>query len=338
MFKRLIYGLTMAVAALALIPGHSAHAQSSTFAIAPVYTNKVSKDSGYFDVTAKPGQKVSFAADVTNMSKSTKTIKVKVGDAYTSDAGQVVYDLNGPRDDSAKYRLSTLAGKAQKVTLKAGKTQRVSFTVTVPQSGLRGILLGSLYAIDTGAYGKSSNGSMSVRNKYAMYSAIELRTNTNYVHPDLRLKKVDVGMQTGKAAVLATIQNFEPQLFGKMTVNAKVYQGNSAKPFLTRKVNGYAMAPNSHFNFGLPTNNALVAGKYTIDLTAKSGDRTWHFRRSFTVTQAKANKVNKAASLKVDNTIPWWLIALLVLLIIIILLLIILLLKRRKQDKDENNK
>ncbi len=322
----------------AIAPATHASAQGSTFSITPIFADKASKDAGYFDITAKPGQKVTFAMNVKNMTKKSEVIRVQIADAYTTDAGQIAYSPDGPKDKSAKYRLSDLAGHAQKVALAAGATKKVSFTITVPQTGLKGILLGSLYAIDNASYGKSSSGAMTLGNKYAMYSAIELRTSTKYVHPALKLMKFKLGMQNGKASALATIQNYEPQMFGKMTVNAKVYKGNATKPMLTRKVSDYAMAPNSHFDFGLYTNNAFTPGKYTIDLTAHSGDRTWHFRRTITVTRDQVKQINDAASLKPDNQIPWWLIALIVLMLIIILLLIILLLKRRKKDDEPEQK
>lgn len=315
------------------MPTQTTHAQGASFALRPVY-NAESKQVAYFNISAKPGETVTLAADVINEANTTKTIKVSINDAYTTYAGQVAYDPAGPRDNSAKYRLTELTQKPQTVKLNAGEQRRVTFTIPVPKNGFQGELAGSFYAIDTQSYQKSTQGKMTVGNKYAMYSAIILRTSQKYVTPELKMPKLDMGMQAGSAAILATLQNIKPQMFGKMNISAKVYKDDGKKAIISREVNNYSMAPNSHFAFGVYSSHAFTEGKYTIDLTAKSGVKTWHFRKSMTVTQAKADKVNRAASLKVPNRFPWWILIVIGLLLLIIILLLILLLKRRKKEDE----
>ncbi|WP_461215436.1 DUF916 and DUF3324 domain-containing protein [Lacticaseibacillus sp. GG6-2] len=335
MYKRLISLVVMIAVALGFAAINPVQATGSSFSLTPTLTDAASKDAGYFNIIAKPGQKVTFGATLTNLTDATKRVKVAVANAYTSNNGQVMYDPAGPRDSSAQYRLSALAGKGSTITLPPKASRHISYPVTVPKTGIHGELLGSLHAVDVSTYGKATQGNLTIRNKFAAFSTIILRTNNAYVSPDLKMPKLKIGMQAGHAAMLATLQNVEPQLFGKMRIKAKVYKGNSTKAVMTREVSDYAMAPNSHFKFAVFSGHAFVAGKYTIDLVAKSGTHTWHFRRSLKVSQANANKVNKQANLKVANPFPWWLVALIVLLILIILLLLFLLFKRRKQDRDD---
>lgn len=330
MRKKVWLALVGLVLMLMLLPSHQVQATGASFTIKPELTNAQSKQAGYYELMVKPNQRVQLAMTVSNVTDSRKTIKVSVADAYTGNNGTIGYDPGGPRDDSAKYRLSQLAGKPVKVTLAGGQTKRVAFNLQIPKNGFAGELVGSVYAIDTASYGDDKGQSMAIKNKFAMYSAIVMRVSSQYVRPALKLAKLDLGMQDGQAAVLATLQNIKPEMFGKMSINAKVYKDGGAKPVLTRKVNDYAMAPNSHFVYGIYSKHAFAAGDYQLDLVAKSGSRTWHFKRTIHVSQAKAEQVNKAASLKMANQVPWWLIALIVLLVLIIVLLVVLLFKRRK--------
>jgi hypothetical protein len=94
-----------------------------------------------------------------------------------------------------------------------------------------------------------------------------------------------------------------------------------------------AMAPNSMLAFPVSTNNnPLQAGKYTMDLEAwakdDNGSYHWHFKKNFTITAAKANKLNKTA-VELKKTKPNYLLWILIgigILILLILLLILFLL------------
>lgn len=336
MLKRMWIGLVAGVLLLLAMPHHQVEASGTTFTIAPVLRDKASQDSGYFDIMTKPGATVPLTVRITNRTKTTKTLKVSAADAYTGDNGQIGYAPGGPKDDSATVRLSDITTGTGKIKLAGGKSRRVTLYVKVPKAGIKGEVVGSFHVKDVASYGKNSTQGMTIANQYAMYSAVVLRTSNKYVSPELRLKKITVTTQTGQAAVLARLQNYKPQLFGKMTIKAKVYRVGSKKAFLTREVSDYAMAPNSHFDFGLFTKEALLPGKYELDLTAKSGVKTWHFGRKFTVSQKKADAVNKETSAKVPSAFPWWIIVIIVLLLVIIGLLLFLLWKRRKRDDDED--
>ncbi|MFD1393950.1 DUF916 and DUF3324 domain-containing protein [Lacticaseibacillus jixianensis] len=338
MLKKFLYWLTGMVALIGIAPAVPvAAANGASFSIKPVFTDAASAKENYFDLLVRPGQTISLPVNVTNVSGVATTVRVSVADAYTGDNGQVGYAPNHRTDDSAQYRLSVLASAPVTLKLAKGATKQAKFTVQVPKGGFKGELVGSLYAADPKAYGGSGSG-LSLKNKFAMYTAIVLRTSPQYVSPDLKLRQVKVGIQNGQAAVLATLQNYRPQMFGQMSVHTKVYQAGSKKPVLTRDVSGYAMAPNSHFNFGTMTDHAFTAGRYTLDLLATSGTRRWHFRRQFQVTQKQAADVNRAASLKMAAPFPWWLLILVIGLALLVLLLIFLLWRRRKQDREEASK
>lgn len=327
----------LGIFALMIVPLHPVQAVGSSFTIQPVYPDDTSKGRGYYDMTVKPDTTVPLSIVVRNITDSTKQLKVSVADAYSANNGQVAYDPNGPRDDSAKLRLSDLAGKPVMLKLAGQQQQEVTFNIKVPKAGITGELIGSLYVIDTDSYGNNQNQGVGIKNKFAMYTAVVMRTNDTYVRPDLHLRKFDLDARNGKAEAFATLQNYKPQAFGQMTITAKVYHNNGSKPVLTRTASDYSMAPNSHFDFEIPSDKAFTSGDYKLDLLATSGKRRWHFTRTIHVSQAQAAKIDKSASLKMPG-LPWWVIALIVLLVLFILILLFLLFKRRKKDDEEASK
>ncbi|WP_461215437.1 DUF3324 domain-containing protein [Lacticaseibacillus sp. GG6-2] len=298
-----------------LLPTQPVHADGATFTVTPKLTNQASKQNHDFEFVAKPGTSVALPITVTNTTATTKTIKVSIANLYTGNNGQIGYDPNGPDDDSARYRLASLTGKPQTVHLAGNQSKQVTFTIAVPKTGFAGELAGSVYAIDAASYQGKAAGKMRLRNRFATYIPVILRTNTTYVHPQLKLTKLTAGQSAGSPVVLAQIQNTAPQMFGQLSLDAKVFAKGKQKPLLTRQVNGYAMAPNSHFTFGIVSKTALKAGDYTVELTARSGQRTWHFNQQVHVADtisAEAAPTSHSTSHQMTPTVSRSIVVLIV--------------------------
>lgn len=344
------------LALLAMVMGmtigsvNAVHAASSSsagagYTVSPVIgSNQISDVTSYFDLLVKPGSQQDLTVNISNTSSSDKKLRVSLTSAFTTDNGQIGYSPNKKTDPSAKYYLSKIGSQPINVTVPAGKTGKVTMKVNIPKNGFNGVLLGGIYVYDRTKQETSGNG-MTINNRFALVVGVQLQTTKlaqQSVRPELKLMSVAPGMQNNKPAVLATIQNDTPTFFGQMDVVGKVSWRNSDKTLFTTKQYNYAMAPTSHFAYGIFPDRGLNPGDYTLDLTAKSGKRTWHFKKNFTILAADANKINKKAGIKVDRSMPWWvwviIILLILLLIALLILIIVLLLKRRKKDDEENVK
>lgn len=344
------------LALLAMVMGmtigsvNAVHAASSGsagagYTVSPVIgSNQISDVTSYFDLLVQPGSQQDLTVNISNTTSADKHLRVSLTSAFTQDNGQIGYAPNKKTDASAEYYLRKLGSKPINVTVPAGKMGKVTMKVNIPKNGFKGVLLGGIYVYDLDKRRSSSNG-MTINNRFALVVGVQLQTTKlaqQSVRPELKLMSVAPGMQNNKPAVLATIQNDTPTFFGQMDVVGKVSWRNSDKTLFTTKQYNYAMAPTSHFAYGIFPDKGLNPGDYTLDLTAKSGKRTWHFKKNFTILAADANKINKKAGIKVDRSMPWWvwgiIILLILLLIALLTLIIVLLLKRRKKDDEENVK
>ncbi|WP_127849616.1 DUF3324 domain-containing protein [Lacticaseibacillus hulanensis] len=307
-------------------------ATGATFSLSPELTDARSKQSGYFDIVTTGGSTVELHAKLTNLTNSAKKIRVELTNAYTTNAGQVAYNPGAQADSTAEHTLSQLGPAGQVYTLAADESKDVAVKLQVPKDGLNGEVVGALYAQDLKTYGGKGKG-MNLNNRFAMYTAVVVRTSTAYVHPDLRLTRVKTGTQDGQAAVLATVQNTQPQMFGQMTIESKVYRIGAKEPLLTSKKTNYAMAPNSHFVYATRVKKALRSGTYRLELTAKSGTRMWHLHKQFKVSRQAARRVNKVANLKTGPQVAAWVIWLVAVLAVIIIILLVLVLRRHPRKK-----
>jgi hypothetical protein len=348
--RRLWFALLAMVMGIAIGSVNAVHAASSSdsgagYTVTPVIeSNQINDVTSYFDVLVKPGSTQNLSVNITNTSSADKKLRVSLTSAFTEDTGSIGYEPNKKTDPSAKYYLRKLGSKPVNITVPAGKVGKVTMRVKVPQNGFKGVLLGSIYVADRTKRATNSKG-MTINNRYALVVGVQMQTTKlaqQSIRPNLKLMNIQPGMQKNKPAVLATIQNYTPTFFGQMDIVGKVSWRNSSKTLFSTKQYNYAMAPTSHFAYGIFPDKGLNPGDYTLDLTAKSGKRVWHFKKNFTILAADANRINKKAGVKVDKSMPWWvwliIILLILLLIALLALIIILLLKRRKKDDEEETK
>lgn len=316
-------------------------ADGAGYTVAPaVPDNQIGDISSYFNLLVKPGSTQKLTVNIANTSGKDKKLRVSATNAFSQTNGEIGYKPNKATDPSAKYYLKDLASKPVNVTVPAGKAESVTLNVQIPKKGFNGVILGGIYVLDRTTRASSSSG-MRINNRFALVVGVQLQTTKTAqsdVRPEVKLMSVQGGLQNNKPAVLATLQNPTPTFFGQMDITAKVSWRNSTKTLFSRKVYNYAMAPTSHFAFGIFPDVGLEPGDYTLDLLAVSGHRKWHFKRNFTILAAEADKINKQAGIKIKHSWPWWvwvIIGLGVLLLILLILLLIILLKRRKKDEDD---
>lgn len=298
--------------------------------------NQIKGRETYLNLLVKPGTEQAITVSIINLSKQTKKIKVIPTNATTQDNGLVSYAPSRLRDPSAKYQFTELTSKAVTVSLGPEQVVPVTFKTRIPKDGFTGQILGGIYASDPTIH-EGAEGGLQINNRFAYSIAVMLQTDQTLVPPELKLNSVRPGIQSNQVAVLANLSNVAPRLFGKISYESKLYRNGSKTVTASRKVQDYSFAPNSAMTFATwaNKNEALKPGRYELDLTAKSGTKTWHWRRDFVIARSKIRELKK--ELGQEEPFPWlWLIAAGGLLLLIIFLIIILL-KRRKKDGDDDD-
>lgn len=294
------------------------------YTVRPVLpSNQIDKRISYFNLRATPGQTQNLQIVVDNTSNRSQKFQITVNQAVTNNNGVIDYSQSRPkRDSSLKVGIADVfsKGSAQTVTIPANTQKTVTVRYTMPPQKVRGIILGGIYVAQLKPDNAKSNGQIMIKNAFAYAIGVSLQEGTT-VKPDLKLNQVVASQINARNFVTANLQNFQPGILQNLTVNARVTQAGNNQTLLTQKQGQMGMAPNSNFNFGLPWGNkTLVAGNYTLYLTAKSGNQQWRFVRNFTINGPTIKRLNRHA---LTPTQPNYLLYLLLLLLIAILLAII---------------
>ncbi|WP_164509940.1 DUF916 and DUF3324 domain-containing protein [Lacticaseibacillus porcinae] len=331
-------GLVVAMFGLAMLfHAQPVQATGASFTVAPQLTaQQTGGIKGYFNLKLAPQQTNRLAVTITNLTNKAKTLQVQPVNASTTDGGMLSYDPGTAGDTSAKYRFTDLVANPKPITVKvpANAQQVVSYQVTMPKQALTGQILGALRVEDTAGYDGSNSKGIGLTNHFAMVVAAQLQNDPTQVAPKLHLRQVKPGIQDHQAAVLATIQNSKPRLFNQLSMKMKVTKRGDTKTVISRQGQNMTVAPNSHFTYAVFSEKALVAGDYTLHVTAKAQGWKWQFTRNFTITRVQAATTNRKANLKVEHHIPWLWIIIGILVLVIIFLLILLLRRNRKSEKD----
>ncbi|MFD1671277.1 DUF916 and DUF3324 domain-containing protein [Agrilactobacillus yilanensis] len=294
---------------------------------------EIQKDqaAGYFSVNMTAGQTVPMNLKLENTSKKTISVRIKPVVATTNAEGTISYlPTDRPKDNSLILDFTKLGAKAQTVTLAPEEVKEVAQSITIPaDSTFNGTVLGSFYVwspkIDNQKRQKAAKKKgVSVYNVYGMYigAVINVGAATS-VNVDFKLNQVKPGVNGGKPAVLANLQNFKAQSLPNkaLTVNAKVYAKGSNKVIKDMGVKKMSFAPNS--NVDLPISwgsDEIQAGDYTLKLTAKTALKTWHFKKNFTVSGKQAQSVNQVLPKKNSYLWLWILLAIVIIIAGIVLM------------------
>lgn len=313
--------------------------------------NQLSKDSGYFDLLVKPGEKQELKIKLKNMGEEDIDVMVAVNTATTSYTGSIDYRQKfnkETKDSSLLYPLSEiLIPKEEKMTVPAGQEIPAVFDLTVPSERFEGILLGAVQITqldDKKNEDTSKKESMVINNKYAYSIGVQL-TEDKAPLPESKLDvvRVEASQQTGRNNVFAHLQHSTADIVEKVTYEGKVKKKNSDDILHSSKVTDYRIAPNSTYHFPISwENQRFEAGEYVLNLTVKSEESgaEWVFEEPFTISREEARELNeKAVDLGTDYK-KWLIIGgitLLVVIIIVILLVISLSAQRKKQRAKKRN-
>lgn len=322
----------------------SAEAAGAGFTMDAVQPENQIGDASYFNFKIAPDQSQELTLRVKNLENQAIKIRISPNPAVTNANGQIDYsDHDAKRDTTAKYVITELVSSPQDVALAANETKDVKFTLTAPKEAFSGTIMGGFYAekrSDDSADSSSNEGQMlTVKNNYSLVLGVALTENPDQnITPKLKLNAVRAGLSNEHTAVLANLQNIEPQAFGSMTVDAKIYKKGDDNVFKETKRDNQEMAPNSNYDFAIDwQKEQLEAGEYHLSLVATSGTQEWKFERDFSIAKLEAQAVNEKAVDTSKQSSNLWLYVIIGILVLIILFLFVYLLGRKKgkQEKDE---
>jgi len=309
-----ILGLLVGLSCLSLTA--SANAEKNEFFVQPeLPTNQVKNNTSYFDLKMKSGQKQVIYIKINNGDKVRRKYDVNVNLATTSNGGNIDYTNENPEiDTSLGFNIQESTSNKKKVSVAAKTSKRIPIKVEMPTGLLKGTALGGIvikqHVIDDKDNTKKG---VVVRNQFAYSIPLQLREQTKQtVKPTMNLLSVGPQKIDNYNYITAQLQNPRAVIMNDLKVTSYLTKAGSNKKLLKTTRKDMRMAPNSNFHFAIGDGTKkLAAGKYTMHVKADSeqGKYKWNFKKTFTITPAKAESLTKTV-LEADTaeTTNWWLI------------------------------
>ncbi|TPR43926.1 DUF916 and DUF3324 domain-containing protein [Apilactobacillus micheneri] len=343
--KNIIIGFTLCFSFLFLftISTYDANAAGVNFSVNPVFSSGQAKNqSSYFDLNVKPGQTYPLKVRVNNAGDENTTIKASVNTAFTNDNTEINYGENNLNqfDKSLQHPLSKLTVESPKNKLSVPAKNSVTsvFNIKVPNDDFNGSILGSLSFTSEPSKNNSGSGNVKINNAYSYVIPVILNEGVNQ-QPNLKLLQADGKVINGTNNFYAHFQNDQPALMTGVHMTGAIYTkkgyDNHEKPLYKVDKKDASIAPNSNFNYLMPTNGqAFKSGDYKFVGDVNWGKHNWEYNKDFHMSFAKAYKANnEATGVKSDYTWLWILLVAILIIIALVITVITLYIKNKHNRK-----
>ncbi|MCI1986899.1 MAG: DUF916 and DUF3324 domain-containing protein [Lactobacillus sp.] len=257
--------------------------------------------TSHFDLTLQPHTSRTLSVAITNTAKTAQTFSVQAANASTNANGIIAYTQGTHKTAPAHVAFSDLLSARTKatVTVLAGQTQTVSFTVTTPKKPWSGLILGA-FTVQSLTAAQATQGQDGFVNLANYVIGVSLFENRAKITPNLRYGSAHYASHNGLPHVAVTLTNTQPVIIGAVHLTATVTNHRGQVVAHTDQ-NGLNFAPSNRFTYHLGTkaNHTLAAGRYRLNLKVQADNGTWHFRRGFTISQKSVKHA------KVAHFIDW---------------------------------
>lgn len=298
---------------------------------------QVDKNLSLYYISVKPNEPQTIQMKIISTQKEKKTVEIFINDAVTNKSGRIEYGFKKPiLDESLKTPLTSIAkvkDSMKKVTVANFEEKIVEIEITPPKESFAGVKLGAIQVLAVDSEDSKESG-VSSRYGYSV-SLMVTEDNGDYREGgDLRLKRVEAGVEGGKKVVKIPIQNYQPKVMKGLSARANFTKKGSKEVIQKREIKNLDFAPNSTFQLDLdfPPHN-LEPGKYVAKIHVSDGERKWDWEEEFEITANQAEKLNKDAIFKLQ-VVSWVKWASIILFVVLILLTGTLYLRKKKWQKN----
>lgn len=328
--------LTLGGTLLSSIPALATAPDFTVQALLP--ESQTNQDISYFDLHLEPSQKETLEVEIQNNSDHSMDLTVTANTAVTNMNGVIDYSVSDQKPDSS---LSVSFGdiaklESNEVTVESQESKKVTISVEMPDTALKGIILGGITIAEKPEEGKAD---AQVTNMFSYSLAVVISQDSTPLDSLTKLTGVTVDQRNRRSVIVASIQNPIAKIMNDVSVDAKVYKGKQTDPMYYTKQSDMRMAPNSTMDFGVTTNDKkLQAGKYRLVAVVTSGEESWTFEEDFEITSEQANKLNETAvNLAADNTAMYlWIAASVIIVLLVIISTLFWDTSKKKKRKNKN--
>lgn len=330
-----LIGLVLFTVATLYMSAHVVSADISNVSVTPMIEDSSITDR--FQLIVKPGQRRKVTISFTNFGSLPLTLRAVPRNASTSDQGKIIFSqVVSAGDNKLQFAFADMTD-AQTIRLDAQQTKDVTFTIKAPNSPFIGVIMGGIFVYD--ASQGAQTGSVAV--------PVWLTQTNKAVGGSLLLAGINAKAVDQQPYMYVNLSNTQPGIMKNVVVHMSIRRNGfmewlnlGLKP-MTADLKYDNVAPNSRIPVAFNQKQTPIKpGNYVVEGTAQTGKTKWKFGGTYSISQAEADKVNKASkNLVYDYTWAYLLgIVGLVVLIIVVLLLIHFQLRYRPRHLRTRNR
>ncbi|QCI86284.1 DUF916 and DUF3324 domain-containing protein [Vagococcus zengguangii] len=331
--------LIVALFSSAVMGSQMVKASELNFSVDTILPENQREGSTYFDLIMEPNQEQEIVTKIRNHTDKEIEVEATVEPATTNVNGVVDYSKTETNvDDTAPITIKEIA-KADKETvkIKANQTYDYKVKITMPDIAFDGVIAGGLTfkeVNDDSEANESEEQGMAIENKFAYSVALLVRQNETSLASDLKLLDVRVDQLNARNVIYSDLQNPVAKYLNQLNVEAKVTKKDKTEVIYETSNQSMQMAPNTTMAYPIRLEGEkLQPGKYTMHITATSGEDKWELEKDFEITAEKARELNKKdVSIEEDNSMLYIYIGIAVLALLMIIIIVLLAKKKKNND------
>ncbi|WP_331457357.1 DUF916 and DUF3324 domain-containing protein [Enterococcus gallinarum] len=308
----------------------------NTFSIQPLDENGNVNENGYYHIIDEPRKQRTVSIRVYNLSEEEISVNVTVNPASTNQNGIPSYLGEEAYDSSLIHRMDQLVAiEESELLIPAGSSVLTTLIISLPQEEWEGDILGGIRFTEE----KNQQSEQTVTHEVAYTVGILLnRIGGSAVENELSLNEVTASQRNYRNHIEANLQNRAAVIVRNMSIQSSVYREGSGTPIYTYDAHELRMAPNSNFNFGIPTGNQPIeAGDYVLKMQVAADEKEYHFEQSFSITNANARQLNQSA-VNLERTTSYMSYGIFVGIGVILVLLVMWWIRRRTRRKKRSKR
>ncbi|MCF6515388.1 DUF916 domain-containing protein [Lactobacillus sp. S2-2] len=284
-----------------------------------ILTNQKNKKVSYFDINSNKNHIRKLKLRVTNKSKKSKKIIIKINNSTTTDNVMANYSNLGNNENNKnelnKYTYEN--ERYQEITLKRKESRLITLRIK-PQKHLVGDILGG---IDISEKPNNQNNNKNFQNIIHYTTAIYIHGKRYDSNPN-----IDFNQTTYKNKNLAlNIVNKAPILINHLSINY-ILKDKDGHNVSQNYQEDKQITPNGNFNYSIyKDEHKLKNGTYYLNLTMSSGKNKWETNKKIEIIN---NKIITTNIHPINQNI---LLAIILIAFILLTIIISLIIKNKKK-------
>lgn len=257
------------------------------YTVNPIKPENQTGESGGYNLRMEPGQEQTIEVDVTNTGTEDIVVTADVFTAFSNSNGVIQYSETDREPDATQlYDVSEIVKADQpSITIAPGETEKVTFSIEMPEEEYDGILMGGLVFAREPSESELQTSAMGIVNVYSYVLGIRLHETDAEIEPAFEVLDIIPNIATVWGPQMEIqLRNPVALLARQMTLVVELYAADDlGTPVHEHTNNAIEFAPNTMMPYILRMDQDLPEGDYLAKIVLTYEDEEFAFEKEFTV-------------------------------------------------------